>query len=170
MTEASELTELQATAAALTARVQQLADEAAIGQLIARYGPAVDSGSAAAAAALWAEDSVFAASPHGAWTGHDEIAGMVNGDGHQALILNGATHVLTAPLISVDGDEATAWNYALNIRWDAAEDRFWVARVSANRWDLRRRSGRWEVTHRVNRALGRIPGAPRRLAGSTGSD
>ena len=166
----AELAELRATVAALSARVQHLADEVAIGQLIARYGPAVDSGAATASAALWAEDGVFAAPPHGAWTGHDEIAGMVNGDGHQALILNGAAHVLTAPLIAVDGDEATAWNYALNIRWDATQDRFWVARVSANRWDLRRRSGRWEITHRVNRALDGSPEPRAVLAEPTGID
>jgi SnoaL-like domain len=153
VSETPELAELRATVTALAARVQHLEDQAAIGRLVARYGPAVDSGSAAATAALWADDGVFEAPPHGAWTGHDEIVGMVNGSGHQDLIDNGAAHVLTAPLIAVDGDEATAWNYALNVRWDAAQDRFWVARASANRWRLRRRSGHWQVTHRLNRAL-----------------
>ena len=149
-----ELTELRATVAALAARVQDLDDQASITRLIARYGPAVDSGSADAAAALWAEGGVFAAPPHGTWTGHDEIAGMVEGSGHQGLILNGAAHVLTAPLIAVDGDQATAWNYALNIRWDAANDRFWVARVSANRWQLQRSStGQWQITDRTSRTL-----------------
>ena len=164
--ELAELAELRATVAALAARVKHLHDQATISQLIARYGPAVDSGSAAAAAGLWDADGVFAAPPHGTWTGHDEIAGMVNGPGHQALINNGAAHVLTAPLIAVDGDEATAWNYALNIRWDAGNDRFWVARVSANRWRLRRRSGRWQITDRTSRTL---DGAqePRALFGET---
>ena len=32
------------------------------------------------------------------------------------------------------GDSATGRSYALNIRWDAAVERFWVARVSANTW------------------------------------
>jgi hypothetical protein len=164
--EQTELAELRATVSALAARVSRLDDQAAISQLIARYGPSVDSGSAAAAAALWARDGVFAAPPHGTWTGHDEIAGMVSGSGHQGLILNGAAHVLTAPLVAVDGDEATAWNYALNIRWDAGHDRFWVARVSANRWRLRRHSGRWQITDRTSRTLDGTQ-EPRALLGET---
>jgi ketosteroid isomerase-like protein len=164
--ELAELAELRATVTALAARVQYLDDQAAISRLIARYGPAVDSGSATAAAGLWAEDGVFAAPPHGTWTGHDEIAGMVNGSGHQGLIMNGAAHVLTAPLVAVDGDEATAWNYALNIRWDEGHDRFWVARVSANRWRLQRLAGRWECTDRTSRTLDGAP-EPRALFGET---
>ena len=157
MSEAQELAGLRATVAELTARVRQLEDQVAIGQLVARYGPAVDSGSAAAAAALWADDGVFEVPPHGAWAGHEEIAGMVNGPGHQALITNGAAHVLTAPLVAVDGDQARALNYALNIRWDADQDRFWVARVSANGWHLRRYPEGWRIVHRVNRALDGSP-------------
>ncbi|MBE3201678.1 nuclear transport factor 2 family protein [Frankia sp. CH37] len=130
-----------------------LEDQVAISQVIARYGPAVDSGSAAAAAALWADDGVFEVPPYAVWTGHAQIAGMVDGAGHQELIANGCGHVLTAPLVSVDGDEARAWNYAMNIRWDAGQDRFWVARVSANLWHLRRGPAGWQVTHRTNRSL-----------------
>jgi hypothetical protein len=157
VSETPELAELRATVSALADRVKQLEDQVAIGRLIARYGPAVDSGSAAAAARLWTDDGVFAAPPHGVWTGHDEIAGMVNGAGHQGLINNGVGHVLTAPLIALDGDEATAWNYALNIRWDGPQDRFWVARVSANRWRLRRTSGGWQFTDRTSRTLDGAP-------------
>ena len=32
-------------------------------------------------------------------------------------------------------------------------DRFVVARVSANRWELERVDGRWEIRRRVNRLL-----------------
>jgi hypothetical protein len=162
MSESAELSELKATIDALAAQVRHLEDQAAIGQLVAQYGPAVDSGSADAAAGLWATDGAFEVPPYATWTGHEEIAEMVNGPGHQALIVNGAAHVLTAPLISVDGDEARAWNYALNIRWDPGHDRFWVARVSANRWRLRRHPGGWRITHRVNRALDGTP-EPRAL-------
>jgi hypothetical protein len=153
VSDASELAELRATVAALAARVRQLEDQVVIGQLVAQYGPAVDSGSAEAAAGLWEESGAFEVPPYATWTGHEEIAGMVNGPGHQALITNGAAHVLTAPLIAVDGDDARAWNYALNVRWDPEQDRFWVARASANGWRLRRSSGGWRIAHRVNRAL-----------------
>jgi ketosteroid isomerase-like protein len=151
--EVEELAELRETVADLSARLRVLEDQVAIGQLVARYGPAVDSGAAGAAARLWTEDGVFEAPPYAVWTGHDEIAGMVESTGHQDLIMNGAAHVLTAPLVAVHGDEAHAWNYALNIRWDPDQERFWVARVSANDWKLRRQPDGWRIVHRVNRNL-----------------
>jgi hypothetical protein len=152
-----DLAELRDTVAQLSRQVRALEDQIAIGRLVARYGPAVDSGSAAATAALWSEDGRFDVPPYAVWTGHDEIAGMVDGDGHQALITNGVAHVLTAPLIVVDGDDAQAWNYALNLRWDPELRRFWIARASANGWRLHREPGGWRIAHRVNRNLDGSP-------------
>jgi len=149
----SELDDLRQAVAELTARVQVLEDHLAITQLVARYGPAVDSGSSDAAAVLWTDDGVFEAPPYAVWTGHDEIAGMVEGEGHQDLIHHGAGHVLTVPHVVVRGDEAEGWSYALNIRWDADAERFWVARVSANGWRWCRTPDGWRITHRVNRNL-----------------
>lgn len=57
------------------------------------------------------------------------------------------------PHIVVDGDEATGRSYALNIRWDAEADRFWVARVSANTWRWVRTPQGWRIADRVNAAL-----------------
>lgn len=145
------------TEADLAARVRKLEDQAEIGQLIARYGPAVDSGNGAAAAELWTEGGAYDAPPYRTWTGRDEIAGMVAGPGHQSLIRHGAAHVLTAPVITVDGDDARAWNYALNIRWDPEQQRFWVFRVSANSWRLHREPGGWRVLRRTNRNLDGSP-------------
>lgn len=136
--------------AALEARLQRLEDEQAISQLVASYGPAVDAGDAAAAAALWAEDGIFDVVPYFVLEGHAGIAGMVNGEGHQWLIHNGGGHVLTAPKVVVDGDRAFAWNHALNVRWDADADRFWIARLSANEWELRRDPEGWRVVRRTN--------------------
>ncbi|MQY27735.1 nuclear transport factor 2 family protein [Nocardia aurantia] len=48
----SEIEELRAAVAALTDRVRELEDHREIGALVARYGPAVDSGSGDAAAEL----------------------------------------------------------------------------------------------------------------------
>ena len=104
--------------AELEARLQVVEDQQALSQLIASYGPAVDSGSADAAASLWSDDGVFDVVPYFELVGHDGIAGMVGGGGHQSLIQNGCGHVLSAPKIVVDGDRARAWNYAFNIRWD----------------------------------------------------
>jgi ketosteroid isomerase-like protein len=149
----SELEELRATVTELAARVRQLEDQLAITQLVSRYGPAVDSGSSQAAAELWTDDGVFEVPPYAVWTGRDDIAGMVDGEGHQELIHNGGAHVLTVPHVTIDGDEAQGWSYALNIRWDPGQERFWLARVSANGWHWRRTPEGWRIAHRVNRNL-----------------
>ena len=59
MSETAELAQLRATVEALAAKVRVLEDQVEITQLVAQYGPAVDSGSGEAAAALWTEDGVF---------------------------------------------------------------------------------------------------------------
>ena len=149
----NETDELRATVELLAGKVRALEDQAEITQLVAQYGPAVDSGSGEAAAALWTEDGAFDAVPQRRMRGRDEIAAMVHGAGHQSLIHNGCGHVLTVPHIVVEGDEATGRSYALNIRWDAEADRFWVARVSANTWRWVRTEQGWRVAERVNANL-----------------
>lgn len=145
--------DLRQTVAELTARVRELEDHVAITQLVAQYGPAVDSGAATAAAGLWTEDGTFDAVPWLQMRGRGDIEAMVDGDGHRSLIDNGCGHVLTAPHVVVDGDEATGRSYALNIRWDPEADRFWVARVSANTWRWVRTDDGWRIAERVNAAL-----------------
>lgn len=153
----SEIDDLRATVEALAARVRQLEDHIEITQLVAQYGPAVDSGSAEATAQLWTEDGTFDAVGAITMHGRDEIAAMVRGDGHQGLILNGCGHVLTVPHVVIDGDEAHGRSYALNIRWDAEHERFWVARVSANTWKWRRTPEGWRIVERVNANLDGTP-------------
>lgn len=149
----SEIEDLRVAVAALTERVRILEDHRDIGQLVAGYGPAVDSGCGEAAADLWTEDGVFAAVPQLTMHGRADITAMVHGAGHQSLIDNGCAHVLTVPHVEMDGDRATGRSYALNIRWDADADRFWVARVSANTWTWVRTSDGWRVAERVNANL-----------------
>jgi hypothetical protein len=153
----SEIDELRATVDALAARVRALEDHLEITQLVLQYGPSVDSGSAEATAALWTDNGTFDAVGAITMRGHDEIAGMVRSAGHQDLILNGCGHVLTPPHVVVDGDEAEGRSYALNIRWDADQQRFWVARVSANTWRWRRTADGWRITERVNANLDGTP-------------
>jgi hypothetical protein len=95
--------------------------------------------------------------------------GMVNGEGHQSLIHNGCGHVLTSPRISVDGDTATAWNYAFNVRWDEPNERFWVARLSANEWQCARGADGWRVVRRTNVNLDGGETARALLRNSTGA-
>jgi len=153
----SEIDDLRAALEALTSRVRALEDHLEITQLVAEYGPAVDSGSAEATAALWTEDGTFDAVGAIEMHGRDEIAGMVRSDGHQQLIVNGCGHVLTVPHVVLRGDEAEGRSYALNIRWDAEAGRFWVARVSANTWRWVRTAAGWRTAARANANLDGTP-------------
>ena len=54
--------DLEPAVAALARRVQALEDELAIHKVIARYGPAVDAGDGAGAAAVFTDDGVSTSS------------------------------------------------------------------------------------------------------------
>lgn len=154
----SEIDELRQEVAALTKRMRALESLVEITQLVAQYGPSVDSGSADATAALWTEGGRFEAVGSLTMAGREQIAGMVDSGGHQGLILKGCAHVLTVPHVVLQGeDEATGRSYALNIRWDAEAARFWVARVSANTWRWQRTSEGWKIVDRVNANLDGSP-------------
>lgn len=151
-----ELQELKAELAALRKRVRQLEDHRDLTQLVAQYGPSVDSGTADETTSIWTEDGEFAVvgGEHTfTMSGSEDIAAMVNGAGHQSLIMNGCAHVLTVPHVVIDGDTASGRSYALNIRWDPEADRFWVARVSANKWHWQRTGKGWKVVQRINSNL-----------------
>ncbi|MGO9854923.1 MAG: nuclear transport factor 2 family protein [Acidimicrobiales bacterium] len=152
-----EIDDLRTAVAALASRVQLLEDHLAITQLVAQYGPNVDSGSAEATANLWTENGTFDAVGAIEMQGRGQIAGMVRSQGHQGLIVNGCGHVLTVPHVLVEGDEAEGRSYALNIRWDPDAQRFWVARVSANTWRWVRTEEGWRIAQRVNANLDGTP-------------
>ena len=92
--------------------------------------------------ALWREDGVFDVASYFELVGHEGIAGMVNGEGHQSLIHHGCGHVLTAPKSSSTATTRAGWNYAFNVRWDSEADRFWIARLVGERVDVSPRPGR----------------------------
>jgi hypothetical protein len=165
----SEIDDVRAAVAALEARVRLLEDHLEITQLVAQYGPGVDSGSAGAVADLWTEDGTFDAVGVIDMRGRDQIAAMVLGEGHQGLILNGCGHVLTVPHVVVHGDQASGRSYALNIRWDGDAQRFWVARVSANTWRWMRTPEGWRVAARVNANLDGTPEHRQMLAPTDGT-
>jgi hypothetical protein len=166
----TELERLSAMVEELSAKVRVVEDHVALTQLVARYGPSVDSGSAQATADLWVHDGVFDVVGLLRLHGHDQIAGMVNGEGHQSLIMNGCAHVLTVPHIVIEGDEARGWSYALNIRWDADQERFWVARVSANTWHWRRTVDGWRILERANANLDGSEQPRQMLSGSASAE
>lgn len=134
----------------LEARLQSLEDQSAIYQLLARYGPAVDSRSEDAAAALWAEDGRydFGGVP---LVGASEVGRLVNLETHVGYVKRGCTHVIGMPLVHVDGDRATATGYSRVYVHDG--DGWKVERASANRWELVRTDQGWKVANRVNRLM-----------------
>jgi SnoaL-like domain len=151
--------------AGLQARLCRLEDESAINRLIMSYGPAADAGLTAFAGQLWLGDGIYDWDANG--TPHQGSAGvdaMLRSDGHQNLIAAGIGHFAGPLLVDLDGDSATAVNYSLIMRRE--DDRFYLWRVSAVRWDLARIDSRWRVRRRTNRLLDET-GAGRALFGDT---
>jgi ketosteroid isomerase-like protein len=137
--------------AALEARVRMLEDQLAVQQLLNRWGPAVDTGDSTAAAALWTDDGVLE-SEISYLDGPAGVAAMVESDGQQALIRQGCAHVQAFPLITVDGDRATATGYSrVYLHQDDGSYEVW--RVSANRWEFARTTGGWRATRRTNHVI-----------------
>jgi hypothetical protein len=143
--------------AALERRVQLLEDQVAILRLVNSWGPAVDTGTSHAAGALFDEDGVLE-SDLSLLEGPAAVVAMVESEGQQALIRQGCAHVQTAPLISVDGDRATAVCYS-QVYLHADDGGHQVWRVSANQWEFRRTREGWRVTRRLNRVIDGRPDA-----------
>jgi uncharacterized protein (TIGR02246 family) len=134
----------------LTRRVQALEDELAIHRLIVRYGLAVDAGDAGAAAATFADDGVYDVDV-GVMRGREQVAAMVRGERHQAMV-GRCAHQIGPAVVEVAGDRATAVGYSRV--YLAAEGGLQIYRVSTNRWRFERRGGGWAVVERVTRLLG----------------
>jgi hypothetical protein len=145
-------------------RLRRLEDESAITRVVMSYGPAADSGQSSLAADLWLEDGVYDwdanGEPH---HGSASVDAMLQGDRHKQLMSEGVAHFSGPLLLEVDGDTATAINYSLVMRKE--DERFYLWRVSAVRWDLERSGSTWRVRRRTNRLLDET-GTGRHLFGS----
>lgn len=130
---------------ALEARVELIERKLALYELIASYGPAVDSGLAERAAQAWTDDGTYDFGD-AVLAGRDRIAAMVTSRQHQGLIAGGAAHILGFPAVSIDGDRAVVTGYSQVCRH--LDGRYEVWRVSANRWELIWTDGRWRVQRR----------------------
>jgi len=146
---------------ALEQEVQSLRDQAAIQQLILGYGPLVDTATtpdrARKVAELWTEDGTYDVGGMRFFAGREELSELC-GEQHFQQAAQGICHVMGAPVVTVTGDEAVAFNYSCVFCHDGAGN-FFAWRVSANRWDIVRREGRWEVARRVNRPMNGNPEA-----------
>ncbi len=135
---------------ALEARIRLLEDQFAIHRLVNSWGPAVDTGDSSAAAGLWADDGALE-SDLSHLVGPDAVAAMVESEGQQSLIREGCAHVQAFPLVTIDGDDATATGYSRVYRFREGAHEIW--RISANRWEFRRTPLGWRITRRSNHVI-----------------
>jgi SnoaL-like domain len=150
----------------LAARIRRVEDELAIRRVILSYGPAADAGLAERAGTLWADDGEYDwDTEQPALRGPAAVARMLEGSGHQSLIAAGVAHFAGPPLIEVDGDRATALSYSLVLRRDD-DQRVYVWRLGAARWEFARDDDRWRIHRRTHRQLDET-GAGRELFGET---
>jgi hypothetical protein len=139
--------------AALEARVRLLEDEVALHRLMTSYGPAVDSGSADEAGALWTADGTYETDggTAGVMQGSAGVAAMVRGKGHQSLLPNCA-HQVGPGVVKVEGDRAEATTYSRVYLREGDTYRVW--RVAVNEWHFVRTADGWRIERRINRSLG----------------
>lgn len=140
--------------AGLEARLRQLEDNLAICQLLAGYGPAVDSLSADATAEIWTETGRY---DYGGepLEGAANIGRLVDLDTHLGYVERGCAHVIAMPMVTVDGDRAVATGYS---RIYLRDGNSWkIERTSANRWELVRTGAGWKVENRINRLMDGSP-------------
>jgi len=132
-------------------RLQALEDRAAIGDLIASYGPLADAGKGEELAQLWTQDGVYDIGGFGRVEGRKALGKLLDNDVHRALMEQGCAHVLSPHRIELAGDKATAIGYSVVMR--RVGDAYEPWRVSANRWHLVRSNEGWRVSLRENTTL-----------------
>ncbi|HJQ82841.1 MAG TPA: nuclear transport factor 2 family protein, partial [Candidatus Binatia bacterium] len=103
--------DLAGQVADLARRVGALEDELAIHRQIVRYGFAVDTGDADAAAALFTPDTVYDVDGPLLMEGRDGVRGMIRGPRHQGMLPNCA-HQIGPAVVGIEGDRATATGYS----------------------------------------------------------
>ena len=142
------------TESRLEARLRRLEDLEEIRQLFVDYGHFLDLGDYAAYARLFGEDGELMLGPIGRAKGRQEIETMMGRLGGA-----GSLHLITSPIVTLDGDQAVA-----RVMWtviNRAEDGTpFVGMVGHHEDELVREAGGW----RFRRRLGfvEIPKAVRR--------
>ncbi|MFD4184087.1 nuclear transport factor 2 family protein, partial [Rhodococcus sp. NPDC058514] len=138
------------TLQALADRITTLEDRIAILELMASYGPAIDSGSVEAVTRVWTEDGIYDVDT-GIMRGHAEISAMVRSQAHQSWIMGGCGHILEPGYVTIDGDTAVATCKSQLIINNPDAGGFTVLRVTANRWEMKKIDGQWKCTGRPRR-------------------
>ncbi|MCU1478853.1 MAG: hypothetical protein JWQ64_3546 [Subtercola sp.] len=137
--------------AALEARLGAAEDRLAIYQIIATYGPTVDTVSPDGVTSIWLDDGVYDSGGYTPMEGAQAIRDMLFAPTHQALVERGCAHIMSMPHVTLSGDTAVAVGYSC--LFARTGDRWITERVSANRWELTRAPAGWRVTSRTNRQL-----------------
>jgi SnoaL-like domain len=152
--------DVEARLLALEARVRELEDTLDVIRVVASYGPSVDGGAAVEAGRLWARDGVYDSDADTEpLRGRPDLEALSARVGQLPM---GVAHFLNLPIVVVDGDHATVTGHSNTYHQE--DGRYVVARVSANRWELDKLDGRWQVHSRVNRILDGTPEARELLA------
>ena len=145
------MSDLAKTIAGLEARIQRLEDERAIIDVLTSYGFAVDADDPDLTAALYSAEAVIDIDAAVTISGRAEIADMVRGEAHQA-ILPDCAHVMGPFVVRVDGDQAAATGYATV--YAVADGARHVWRQAAARFELQRIGGAWQIVRRQSRSMG----------------
>lgn len=142
-------------------RVAHLQDHLAIYQILASYGPIVDSRSQNSVAAMWDESGSydFGERP---LVGAQDVGTLVNRPQHIGYVEAGCAHVMSMPLVHIDGDRAVATGYSRIYLHSG--DGWKIYRAGANRWEFVRTPEGWKVASRVNRLLNGEPEGPELLS------
>lgn len=130
---------------ALESRLQRLEDIEAIQRLFVDYGIALDGGDFDAYAALFARHGMIDLGPLGSATGPVEIKALM--ERTLAGIVGSSFHLITSPVITLDGDRATSvvmWS-AISRGDDGAPH---LAMLGKHRDRLVREDGEWRFAHR----------------------
>jgi hypothetical protein len=146
---------IEARLAALETRLRAAEDRLEIIDLLNRYGPLVDSGSARDAAALWVDGGGYSFS--GGLSGGariaapDDLVAMYETGGHMGLVKTGCAHLTATPVIALDGDAARATAYSFVVLREG--ERWFLWRAAVNEWALVRTAEGWRISERINRTL-----------------
>lgn len=102
------------------------------------------------------------------YEGRDAIVGIIEGERHLGAIADGMAHIMSLPLIRIDGARAVATCYVqVLVRNKSGENesladypdfpglRIW--RLTANRFELERGKNGWQVVKRVIRPVPDVP-------------
>lgn len=142
--------DIEARLAAMEMKLRLLEDRAEIFQLMASYGPAVDSLSAAPLVSLWQPDGVYRSDAL-VFEGQDGVAGLLRSEFHQQVVKAGSAHIVSLPHLDIEADRAVATGYSLLVV--CQEENHRIIRASANRWEFIRSPQGWRVEARTNRRL-----------------